>query len=186
MTRFWQTSNPIANPTIPPIVALKAFTFTAFTFTVTAFTVTVLSTIATTPANAATASCFKIQDPDGWVNLRRVSNNTIVGKLYNGTTFVSAYTTDDARLLGGLGNNDLKVAISRTRLVTMSACDNRYWTVQDRDGYANLRSTPGGKVTGRVTSGTSVMKLENEGEWTRILTPDNRLGYMHYSRLYRD
>ncbi len=159
-----------------PIVAL---TTTAIT------TLTVLASL-TSPATAGTASCFKIQDSDGWANLRRTSNSSILGKLYNGTTFVSAYTTDDSRILGGLGNNSLKVAISRTRLVDMSACDNRYWTVSDRDGYANLRSTPGGTIFGRVTTGTSVMILDKSGEWTRILTPDDRLGYIHNSRLYRD
>lgn len=162
-----------------PIVTLTTALTTALT------TLTIVASL-TSPATAGTASCFKIQDSDGWANLRRTSNNSILGKLYNGTTFVSAYTTDDSRILGGLGNNSLKVAISRTRLVDMSACDGRYWTVSDRDGYANLRSAPGGSVSGRVETGTGVMILDKSGEWTRILTPDNRLGYIHSSRLYRD
>jgi Bacterial SH3 domain len=173
---------------------MKPFWLTSLAL-ITAVTPIVTAAIVTAPisivltqrsATAGTASCFKIQDSDGWANLRRTSNSSIVGKLYNGTTFVSAYTTDDSRILGGLGNNSLKVAISRTRLVDMSACDNRYWTVSDRDGFANLRSTPGGTVSGRIDTGTSVMILDKSGEWTRILTPDNRLGYIHSSRLYRD
>ncbi len=156
-----------------------------------AFLSTIAATAAATavfasPATAGTASCYRVQDSDGWVNLRQASNNGIVGKLYNGTTFLSAYTTDDSRILGGLGNNSLKVAMSRTRLVDMSNCDNRYWTVSDRDGWANLRSTPDGTVLGRIQTGASVMILDKSGEWTRILTPDNRIGYIHNSRLYRD
>ena len=138
------------------------------------------------PATAATASCFKIQDADGWSNIRTVSTNAIVGIAYNGTTFLSAYTTDDSRILGGLGNSSLKIAISRTRLAEMSVCDNRYWVVRDRDGYANLRSAPNGSVTGRIESGSSVMILDTPGEWKRILTPNNRIGYIHSTRLYRD
>ena len=138
------------------------------------------------PSTAGTASCFKVQDPDGWSNLRTVNTNAIVGRAYNGTTFLSAYTTDNSRILGGLGNSSLKIAISRTRLVDMSACDDRYWVVQDRDGYANLRSAPNGSVTGRIESGSSVMILDNSGEWTRILTANNRIGYVHNTRLYRD
>jgi Bacterial SH3 domain len=149
-------------------------------------TIAAATTVFANPATAGTAACYKIQDSDGWANLRQATNNSIVGKLYNGTTFLSAYTTDDSRILGGLGNNNLKVSISRTRLVNMSNCDNRYWTVSDRDGWANLRSAPGGNITGRIATGASVMILDKSGEWTRILTPDNRIGYIHNSRLYKD
>ena len=156
--------------------------FKSLTFPIALF----LLAIVPKSSTAGTASCFKIQDPDGWSNIRNVNTNAIVTRAYNGTTFLSAYTTDDSRILGGLGNSSLKIAISRTRLVDVSACDNRYWVVQDRDGYANLRSAPNGSVTGRIESGSSVMILDTSDKWKRILTANNRIGYIHNTRLYRD
>ena len=154
-------------------------------------TTLVAATVATTiispkPTLAGTASCYQVNDSDGWSNVRNLRNNAVVGRFYNGTTFLSAYTTDDSRVLAGLGSQELKVSISRSRLVNMSACDNRYWVTQDRDGFVNFRSAPNGTIIGRIESGTTVMRLESSGEWTRILTSDDRFGYVHNSRLYRD
>ena len=114
------------------------------------------------PSQAGTVSCYQVKDPDGWS------------------------TTDDSRVLAGLSNQTLKVSISRSRLVNMSECDNRYWVTQDRDGFVNLRSAPGSNIVGRISSGITVMRLESSGEWVRILTSDDRFGYVHNSRLYRD
>ena len=138
------------------------------------------------PSLAGAASCYQVSDPDGWSNVRNLRNNAIAGRFYNGTTFLSAYTTDDSRVLAGLGSQALKISISRSRLVNMSACDNRYWVTQDRDGFVNFRSAPNGTIIGRIEAGTTVMRLESSGEWTRILTSDDRFGYVHNSRLYRD
>lgn len=138
------------------------------------------------PSLAGAASCYQVNDSDGWSNVRNLRTNVVVGRFYNGTTFLSAYTTDDSRVLAGLGSQALKISISRSRLVNMSACDNRYWVTEDRDGFVNLRSAPNGDIIGRIDSGMTVMRLETSGEWTRILTSDDRFGYVHSSRLYRD
>jgi len=151
-------------------------------------TTLVAATVAATivlpkPSLAGTASCYQVRDPDGWSNVRNLRSNAVVGRFYTGTTFLSAYATHNSRILGGLGNQTLKVSISRSRLVNMSECDNRYWVTQDRDGFVNLRSAPGSTIMGRIGSGITVMRLESSGEWTRILTSDDRFGYVHNSRL---
>ena len=167
-------------------------TFLSICFKSTALLTTlVAATIAGTivllkPSQASTVSCYQVKDPDGWSNVRNLRSNAVVGRFYNGTTFLSAYTTDDSRILAGLGNQSLKVSISRSRRVNMSECDNRYWVTQDRDGFVNLRSAPGSDIVGRISSGITVMRLESSGEWVRILTSDDRFGYVHNSRLYRD
>ncbi len=168
-------------------IYLKSTVLRIATFTVTvAATVVAVTIVSPKPTLAGTASCYQVNDSDGWSNVRSLRSNAVVGRFYNGTTFLSAYTTDDSRVLAGLGSQALKISISRSRLVNMSACDNRYWVTQDRDGFVNLRSAPNGDIIGRIDSGMTVMVLESSGEWTRILTADDRFGYVHSSRLYRD
>lgn len=58
-------------------------------------------------------------------------------------------------------------------------------TIQDPDGYTNVRSGPAldKRILGRVNQGEFVFVLGAAGEWAHVVTRSGLEGYMHRSRL---
>lgn len=136
-----------------------------------------------TPSVAQMAICAEVSDPDGWVNVRDRSSGAAVGRFYNGMRFsVRGYTSDGYAIVSYAPS--LIVHASRLNDVgNPYICGARYM-VQDRDGWTNVRSTPGGSVVGTVDSGSGVLGVGGDsGEWRRIMTPGGMFGYIHSSRL---
>jgi hypothetical protein len=117
-----------------------------------------------TPAQAGTSVCYEVQDRDGWSYVRSLATRKVIGRLDNGTRFSSTYlTNDNFAIVGGMGEPTTVVALSRLRVIPDVRCDRQYWTVIDRDGWANLRSRPNGPVTSRLNDGETVLFLKASG-----------------------
>jgi uncharacterized protein YgiM (DUF1202 family) len=67
------------------------------------------------------------------------------------------------------------------RVPSDSSCESHQ--VVDRDGTANLRQTPNGRVVGTVQSGELVLVVGRSGEWRRVVTDNWKSGFIHSSRL---
>lgn len=130
-------------------------------------------------------TCYRVQDPDGWVNVRKLPNLNTIGSLNNGTEFYSIATTPDGKYVILADAPSLAIHASRAAIANGSnACQNRY-EVRDRDGYTNLRQSPNGEIIGRVNSGRWVVHVGRSGDWFQVVTPEGQIGYMHGSRLVR-
>ena len=136
----------------------------------------------TAPAYGQTVRCVSVSDPDGWVNVRSVSTGEAIGTFETGTEFYTHQGEGEYAIV--LEAPNLMVHRSRLQYADYeSACQNHH-TVNDTDGYVNLRAEPGGTIIGRVSTGKIVLRIsENSGNWLRVLTPDGTFGYIHRSRL---
>jgi hypothetical protein len=124
---------------------------------------------------ASTVACYEVTDPDGWVNVRDRETGEVVARLYQ---------TSDGMVIIATHN---QFVVNPKRLKAIRSDEScRPYTVMDRDGYVNLRSTPNGAVISAVSSGDSVLVTARADEWWRILTADGRSGFVHSSRLVRD
>ncbi|MBO0347933.1 SH3 domain-containing protein [Phormidium pseudopriestleyi FRX01] len=146
----------------------------------------VLATLLTLGFSATTTlaqsvTCARVRDPDGWVNMRDLSSGQVVGRLNNNTYLAYRSVTSDgyAILVSALNRG---VHQSRLETVPSRSC-NVFWTVQDDDGWSNLRGSPGGDVIGRVRSGGRVLRIGGGGDWAQVITSDGTVGYIHNSRL---
>ncbi len=137
--------------------------------------------LSATPAFAQRLSCVRVQDPDGWVNVRNVSTGEVVGRLYNDTYFLHGNVNRDGY---AVLNSSPNLMVHNSRLEPSRYC-NETWTVRDPDGWSNVRSSPGGEVIERVNTGTRVLRVGRDGDWEQIITPNGRFGYIHQSRLTR-
>ncbi|MCT7970601.1 SH3 domain-containing protein [Laspinema olomoucense] len=149
-------------------------------------TTIVLATLVTlgfsaTPTLAQSLNCARVQDPDGWVNVRDLSSGQVVGRLNNNTHFAYRSVTSDgyAILVSALNRG---VHQSRLERVSNQFC-TVFWTVQDEEGWSNLRASPGGDIIGRVRSGGRVLKIGGEEDWAEVITSEGTFGYIHSSRL---
>jgi SH3-like domain-containing protein len=149
-------------------------------------TTIVLATLLTlgfsaTPTLAQSVTCARVRDPDGWVNVRDLSSGQVVGRLNNNTHLAYRSVTSDgfAILVSALNRG---VHQSRLETVPNRAC-TVFWTVQDDDGWSNLRASPGGDIIGRVRSGGRVLKIGGGENWAQVITSDGTFGYIHNSRL---
>jgi SH3-like domain-containing protein len=149
-------------------------------------TTIVLATLLTlgfsaTPTLAQSLTCARVRDPDGWVNVRDLSSGQVVGRLNNNTHFAYRSVTSDgfAILVSALNRG---VHQSRLETVPNRYC-NVFWTVQDPDGWSNLRASPGGDIIGRVRSGGRVLRIGGGEDWAHVITSEGTFGYIHNSRL---
>jgi hypothetical protein len=125
------------------MTAMKSLNFFS-TFAIAA-TITIASSTA-----ALSKTCYKISDPDGWVNLRDRESNQII------------------------------TSIDTTQYVSVDGFDGESAILASPHGYLNLRESPKGKIIGRITNGTALLMLsEIESSWVRVLTPDGRVGYVY-------
>lgn len=136
--------------------------------------------LSATPAIAQRLSCVRVRDPDGWVNVRRVSTGEVVGRLYNETYFVHQGVNRDGYAVL-VSSPNLMVHNSRLEVSPYRYCT--FPTVQDPDGWSNVRASPGGEVIERVNAGRRVLLVGRDGDWEQIITPNGRFGYIHRSRL---
>jgi hypothetical protein len=137
-------------------------------------------------AQAGTRACYEVRDRDGWSYVRSFSTRKVMGRLGNGTTFVSDYTTpDNFAVVGGLGEPAMVIALSRLQVVSDARCNRSYGSVSDREGSANLRSAPNGEVTAQVRDEETILLLRTsqDGQWVNVLTPNGKIGWMHRSRI---
>ena len=139
--------------------------------------------LSASPAIAQRLSCVRVQDPDGWVNVRNVSTGEVVGSLRNDTRFVHRGVNRDGYAVL-VSSPNLMVHNSRLEVSPNRYC-NEFWTVRDPDGWSNVRSSPGGEVIEQVNTGRRVLRVGRDGDWEQIITPNGRFGYIHQSRLTR-
>jgi Bacterial SH3 domain len=133
---------------------------------------------------ASTVACYEVTDPDGWVNVRDRETGEVVARMDNGARFLSLYQTLDGMVIIATHN---QFVVNPKRLKAIRSDEScRPYTVMDRDGYVNLRSTPNGAVISAISSGSSVLVTARADEWWRVLTADGRSGFVHSSRLVRD
>jgi len=64
-----------------------------------------------------------------------------------------------------------------------NACEDTCLVADPSDPTANIRSAPNAAVLGTVRNGIEVLVLERHGKWIRIATSENKIGWMHASRL---
>jgi hypothetical protein len=129
-------------------------------------------------AKAQSRSCYEVQDPDGWVNVRDRASKKIVAQIDGGQQFLAEGTTGDSVILAA-PHNQFVIHRSRLRQVRVSVKCYRY-TAIERDGYLNLREVPQGKILKRIKNGTALIILgQPEKEWFRVLTPDASMGFVY-------
>ena len=57
------------------------------------------------------------------------------------------------------------------------------FTVNDPDGWSNLRENPGGKIIDKVNVGDNFLLSKCENDYCRIILQNGRSGYIHISRI---
>ena len=94
-------------------------------------TLTAIVSLISFPANAQTlvGLCRRVQDPDGWVNVRDRVSGEVVGTFANGTEF---YITQAVAAPQGYAaiaetNGDLMVHTSRLVVAPDTGCDTHYF-----------------------------------------------------------
>jgi hypothetical protein len=149
----------------------------------------IVATIVIASSTAALSrTCYKINDPDGWVNLRdRESNQIITSIDTTQNVYVDEFDGESAILASP--HNQFSIHRSRLKPVQSGRCFR--FTSIEADGYLNLRESPKGKIMSRIMNGTALLMLsETENSWVRVLTPDGRVGYVYSAALeiytYRD
>ena len=57
--------------------------------------------------------------------------------------------------------------------------------ISDPDGYTNVREdkSTSSKILGTVKSGEKIEVLDTTGNWWQVMTKDNKIGYIHKSRI---
>jgi hypothetical protein len=141
-------------------------------------TFTIAATIIIASSTAALSkTCYKISDPDGWVNLRdRESDKVITSIDTTQHVFVDGFDGESAIL----ASPHSQFFIHRSRLKSVQSRKCFRFTSIEADGYLNLRESPQGKIISRIMNGTALLMLsEIEGSWVRVLTPDGRVGYVY-------
>lgn len=61
-----------------------------------------------------------------------------------------------------------------------------YYTVNDPDGYSNLRKTPGGEILMRINEGELFEVLGEEDKHKKVKLSDGTVGYIHVSRVVKN
>ncbi len=152
-------------------------------------TLTIAATIIiVSPMAALSRTCYKISDPDGWVNLRdRESGKVITSIDTTQKVFVDEF--DGEWTILASPHNQFSIHRSRLKPLQSGRCFR--FTSIEADGYLNLRESPKGEIISRILNGTALLMLsETEGSWVRVLTPDGRVGYVYSKALeiytYRD
>lgn len=129
------------------------------------------------PVAAFARTCYKVSDPDGWVNLRdRVSGEVITRIDATQNVLVDRFDGQSAILAAPHG----QFVIHRSRLQTLRSGRCFRFTSVEADGYLNLRKSPRGEILSRINNGTALIMLSvTENGWVRVLTPDGRTGYVY-------
>jgi hypothetical protein len=140
------------------------------------------------PATASSRTCYKVSDPDGWVNLRDRESGEVITSIDTTQNLLVDRFDGQSAILAAPHN---QFVIHRSRLKpSQSGRCLRFTSIED-DGYLNLRESPKGKILSRINNGTALLMLsEAEDSWVRVLTPDGRVGYVYAMALeiytYRD
>lgn len=60
-----------------------------------------------------------------------------------------------------------------------------YYTIQDVDGYSNLRNRPNGEILKRVYESEQFEVIGSEGKYKKVKLNDGTIGYIHESRVVK-
>ncbi len=76
----------------------------------------------------------------------------------------------------------------KCKIETANESAERQYSVQDADGYTNLRKEKNSlsEIIQQVKSGENIEVLDNSGEWYRVATKEGNRGYIHKSRITRE
>jgi hypothetical protein len=157
----------------------------------------VYSSISMTPSvNSAMITCYQVKSQKGWTYIHNFKTRKIVGKLQNGMSFMSLShmsdeVSDDKSIyidIYGVGKGRLMVEKNQLQYLSTGdhkACSTRYIKIQNQEGSVNLRSAPNGSIIGQSDNLSTILFLERsaDGEWTRVITIQGEIGWIHSSFL---
>jgi hypothetical protein len=85
-------------------------------------------------------------------------------------------------------NKLLEEYIEETYKPNASEKDNTTFTIQDKDGYTNLRSGKGTnfQIIEKINSGSEIMILDHNGDWWQVVTKSGKKGYVHKSKIQKE
>lgn len=112
------------------------------------------------------------------------NNGVSVMILFEGTAWHKVKITNGGQI-GWVRSSEITITSRGNTAVTIGASLTGAKTVYSNDGYASLRWGPGMEydVMDNLSNGTYVWIYERSGDWTRVLTEDARVGYIHYTLL---
>lgn len=135
-------------------------------------------------APKAIATCYRINDPDGWTNARDVETSDVIGTISTGRHIYSTRNQGNYAILSFAPS----LMVYRHYLVSVGDenCWITYYKVSSSDGYSNVRTGPNGSVLTTVDYGESVLRIgshPDSGNWSTVITQNGTIGYIHYSQI---
>jgi hypothetical protein len=135
-------------------------------------------------SSRAIATCYRINDPDGWTNARDIETSDVIGTLPSGAYIYSTQNQGDYAILSFASS--LMVYRYYLTGVQESNCWLAASTVSSSDGYSNVRTGPNGSILTTVDHGETVVRVgvhPDSNDWHKIITGNGVIGYIHYSQI---